>query len=419
MFVLYDSCMSAIYKLEQLNGTNNIQQINKQMHHFVKLFNQMLKNEFYKSYIAPVLQIEFEHLNRILQTSNKEPDQVKKIDRITSISKRFLKFVQEMFQEMYVHVSEKLHAIIMRNFESLQFYKHNDGVFHYESNWKRETITFHDFNYGDHVLKFGRTISTMSSEKGAKIKFRFEGKFLKIFTKMDTDLSNAIKITVDGTEHFIKTKDVKFKFPLSPKLHQNVFEISSLSNGMHEATIELLTDSPFHFQGIMIDQDRRVYHVDEVTEIEELTIGKRIRCHYKASFNCPGEFSGLGEATGTFIPVESTPKPNGDFYFILVDNSDSEKKLIADRNVQNYISWDSLKNKGITNKHGKEVSLSNNHITKVRLLTGGKKVNDVQNEWDDFLNKFDTHGLPKEDYWNSGTVNRIASLDLSQYFGHQ
>ena len=101
----------------------------------------------------------------------------------------------------------------------------------------------------------------------------------------------------------------------------------------------------------------RTLHRDEVTDISDLEVGKRIRCHYQATPNAVGTFSNLGEETSNFIPVSSaSATPNGDFYFIMVENWNNKKILVADRNIQQSISWDVLNTAGIASGSGLPLS---------------------------------------------------------------
>lgn len=98
----------------------------------------------------------------------------------------------------------------------------------------------------------------------------------------------------------------------------------------------------------------RLLHPDEVTNPRELVVGKRIRCHYQATSNKVGVFSGLGEATSDFIPVTGSATPNGDFYFIMVEDWNKKRILIADRVIQHTISWDTLNMGGVASGPGNE-----------------------------------------------------------------
>lgn len=79
------------------------------------------------------------------------------------------------------------------------------------------------------------------------------------------------------------------------------------------------------------------------TNINEMEVGDYIACKYTATTSgIAGFFSDLGAPLATAqaneIPVAGTATPNGYFYLLKAD----EGLLIADRNVQYSISWDTL-----------------------------------------------------------------------------
>ncbi|MDQ0176743.1 hypothetical protein [Bacillus chungangensis] len=122
----------------------------------------------------------------------------------------------------------------------------------------------------------------------------------------------------------------------------------------------------------MTTSNIRTLHPDEVIDPKDLTIGKRIRCHYQAKSNEVGVFSGLGEGTSDFIPPESSAEPSGDFYFICVDRDHLGRwKLIADRNIQHSISWDTLNSEGIASGSG----LTLDYLAENYILQDGKLLN--------------------------------------------
>lgn len=396
MYEVLDACRTILQRLDSLKRTNKVQQINKLFTDFDKQFDRLIANDFYTCFIASILQSELEQLYKTIHKSY-VAEQVEKINIITSSNMLFFGMVQEIFSEMVVHVKEMMHPKLLQVSTEWKTYKHNDGVFQFEGEWERETLTFNDLSRTENNRKISRTISTKSMEKGAKITFKFEGTALQLFAQKHADFSNEVKVTIDGKEQMIKTKDRKLKDGLSTKLQQTVFEAKALQNKMHEVSIELLSYEPFHFQGISINRGGRIYHTDEVATIEALKIGKRIRCHYEATINKVGTFDELGETNRSFIPVEATPEPNGDFYFIMVDEVDGKKKLIADRNLQNYISFETIINRLI-----KETGIKGNINTKIRLLNVSED-NQGTDEWLKYLQDSRFNGAPSPEYelvWN-------------------
>ena len=87
-----------------------------------------------------------------------------------------------------------------------------------------------------------------------------------------------------------------------------------------------------------------------------MQVGDAIACRYTASSNSVGVFSELGTCTANEIPVGGSSSPDGLFYFIHVGyDHKGRKKLVADRNIQHSISWDTLNAMGIA--HGVNVNL--------------------------------------------------------------
>ncbi|MNC00555.1 F5/8 type C domain protein [compost metagenome] len=74
------------------------------------------------------------------------------------------------------------------------------------------------------------------------------------------------------------------------------------------------------------------------TKVEDMKIGDYIICKYAATSGAVGKFSEIGTSVATEIALNGAAAPNGTFYFIKVDTG----LLIADRVVQNTISWDVL-----------------------------------------------------------------------------
>lgn len=219
---------------------------------------------------------------------------------------------------------------------------------------------------------------------GTTISFSFVGTKLRIVGFQDSSYSNSINIVIDGATN-------TFSQNSATQQYQTLnFETIGLGNVRHDVTISNNTTSSYMIDAIDIDSTGRLIHPDEVTNINDLTIGKRIRCHYTAASGVFGTFSGLGLETSDFIPAASTATPNGDFYIIHVDNDYlGRKKLIADRNIQHSISWDVLNTAGVASGSGLPVKIDNNNETQkkytTRLLTGGTSATDKDNEWDNYI----------------------------------
>ncbi|RRJ66412.1 hypothetical protein EHV15_28435 [Paenibacillus oralis] len=189
-------------------------------------------------------------------------------------------------------------------------------------------------------------------QKGESFLFDFIGDKVRITDVLAPTRTDKIVVKIDGVlvgEFSEYTTDAN-------QFKTLVFEKKGLNYSRH--TVELISDKQnssnynMSLDLIDIDSSGRILHPDEVTDPKDLEVGKRIRCHYQAASGQVGVFSGLGQETSDFIPVTSTATPNGDFYFIMVEDWNKKKILLADRNIQHSISWDSLNSAGIASGSG-------------------------------------------------------------------
>jgi hypothetical protein len=152
--------------------------------------------------------------------------------------------------------------------------------------------------------------------------------------------------------------------------------------------------------------------------LSDMQIGDCIICKYVATTSgSAGVFSELGTSTSAEIQLTGASTPNGLFYFIKVDKG----TLIADRNIQNSISWDTLN----TAKYleGKTTALELNNVL-IRSISGGVAYLDAsgnetttnnnlgaypsKNEWDKYIVNSDLTGkIIKGDnniwHWNNNS----------------
>ncbi|MFX3647602.1 MAG: hypothetical protein ACE3K2_27340 [Paenibacillus sp.] len=255
-----------------------------------------------------------------------------------------------------------------------------------ESGWKRYDDNISSIKYVGSFTNGAGTgafngYSNYTSTIGDKIVFDFEGTKLRIIGARYTNRSDLIEIYVDGKLHGTHSQ-------LGSELAQVLqVEIVGLRKARHR--IEMVNKSSgstttfMALDAIDIDSDGRLFHPDEVTIISELEIGKRIRCNYAVASNGgEGVFSGLGKETDGFIRTSTTvPAINkGDFYFIMADEFNNKNILIADRNIQSFVSWDQLNSYGRV--FGIPVDMGRVEFNFIaRLLTGSITSNDDYSEW--------------------------------------
>jgi hypothetical protein len=189
-----------------------------------------------------------------------------------------------------------------------------------------------------------------TTDVNAKINFIFYGTKLRLLVNTYTNKPNNMPITID---------DVTETYGMNNAGGQQVmvYEKSSLPLGYHAVSIQSpsnLGSQNWNIDAVDIDSTGRLYHPNEVTDMADIAVGKLIRCHYSSpASGTIGSFNNLGKETSDIIPVASSALPNGDFYFIATETVNQKIILVADRNVQHSISWDTLNNTGIASGTGK------------------------------------------------------------------
>lgn len=363
----YEQVLKVLRELQQQIEKKNVKKIEDCFTKFDKQFHKFINQPFYLTIIQPMVRIQFEKLQNDISQLNKIINTIEKAQHLITASGLYLLATKQVFNELSPFVYE----VLNETDEYYKKYKNDCGVFSYSEEWKKETIKI-DGDKGNSSLTYHAV-----DKKGAKVKFNFIGTSLQILAGTRKDFAEKIEVKLDGKTTTISTKSSRTADFIFEK-DQPVFVKSNLANELHEVEITLLEDKPIVFNGVKVNKEGRACHIHEVNTVEELEIGKRIRCHYKATYDEVGEFSGLGEETSDFIPPESSAFPDGDFYFIMVDETEEEgKKLIADRNVQHTISHKEIMN-GLNNYKGKING-------KLSLISGGGSEGELNNDWDKYI----------------------------------
>lgn len=383
-----DELIGELNRLKANAQLLNIPKINKSLERSNKLLDKAHSNYIYKLFVKPIVDLFTEQVYAEVSLCNKMSDIKEKANGIANVYLNYLSNVMNAYEEVNRVIQMNI-LLPLLDKETMKFYSSTSGVFHYEGNWSKHylnEVKAIEKNRKDSEVKekdihpsyFGDTL-VKSTNSNDKIEFRFKGSAMQLLGIAHTKVT--IQITIDG-----KTKNVMLRpTPVTKTksdFYNNVLvEVEKLSNRLHDVSIEVLCgDGAFIFTGIKINRYGRAYHPQEVTQVEDLTIGKRIRCHYNAKYNMVGEFSALGEECATHLPVEAKRQPSGDFYFIMVDEIAGDKKLIADRNIQNYVSWKTIEEQLSTKKLIPNAFLD--------LPTGGhwNYRKDKNNDWDRYIN---------------------------------
>jgi hypothetical protein len=386
---LHKQLIKCLQEMDELVKKNQIKKLNSMINVFNEKMKKLFNNECYQIYVHPINRTQYQALTIKAAEMRKVEDVVQKSKLVMDSFSPFLDRCKQTLEQIVGCIYDIHHKT-----DSIgsfgQFYPADCGVFQYEGKWVKK-------NYSP-----GKTIDysvkQMVSKEAAVIKFKFTGTKLKIFGSKGIIGSKKIQLIIDGHTESISVNKNIFHGE-NPKINAVVFEKDNLANREHHVSIHNKDENSFWFTGVEIDQAGRLFHIHEVRDLEKLEIGTRIRCHYKAMYNTVGEFSGIGEETTGFLPPESTAFPDGDFYFIMVDEVDGEKKLIADRVIQNYVSWTTL-----DSNQGSAISSRENFI--IRSLVDSKDSTDVLSEWNQYIVSSSDHLSWNYQFVSSWTMTR-------------
>lgn len=375
---LFDQIVEAVNELKVNAQSRNLNKLNKLLEKTSKLFNKLHANKVYELFVKPLVDVYMEQIYAEVVLSNKLTDPNKKADAIANVYLTQLSNIMEAY-ESFGYVLQQNVIVPFLNKDTMKFYSSTCGVFHYEGNWEKlwldeiynanaATDEEQDNDSDDEKKKeihqsILENVLVKSSNVGDKISFKFKGNYLQLFGSVTGNEPLKVKLSIDGKSKAIELNDTVLSQNSRHNNFNELYKVEQLSNTMHEVLIEILTeDVEFVFAGIKIDVEGRAYHIHEVERMEDLEVGKRIRCHYEASAYNLGDFSGLGKESNSYLPVEPLLQPKGDFYFIVVDEIEDEKKLIADRNIQKEISFNVIVRKLAGNKD------KNAFISKIRMI---------------------------------------------------
>ncbi|RNB52690.1 hypothetical protein EDM57_21115 [Brevibacillus gelatini] len=204
-----------------------------------------------------------------------------------------------------------------------------------------------------------------SPNEGDQIIFYFKGTKIRFICQNSITYPDSVPVSIDGV-----TETFSIYHESTTGTFQNLeFEKIGLEDKIHTVVITVPSGGKnTHIDAIDIDEEGRLIHPDEVFNVSDLTVGKRIRCHYRASVSGQvGIFTDIGkenyvDGINDFIPTTSTAIADGDFYFIMVDDFNGQIKLIADRNLQHSLAWETLNLAGIASESG--ISLNGVFATK-------------------------------------------------------
>ncbi|CAI8713128.1 F5/8 type C domain-containing protein [Brevibacillus sp. IT-7CA2] len=180
-----------------------------------------------------------------------------------------------------------------------------------------------------------------------KVKFNFYGHKLRILGVANAGYHPDLRIVIDGVEE-------SYSAIVGAHNQSAILQYEKLGLEFKKHSVEIYNNGDgfwWYLDAIDIDADGRLFHPDEVIDVKDLTVGKRIRFNYLAPAGAFGTIS-VGKEMSGLLPNAPATSANGDGYFIMYGtNHKGDKLLMADRNIQ-IISWDALNTAGIASGSG-------------------------------------------------------------------
>ncbi|KOO49485.1 discoidin domain-containing protein [Viridibacillus arvi] len=246
---------------------------------------------------------------------------------------------------------------------------------------------------------------------GGNIEFDFIGTRLILLSSVFNGYSECLKISIDNNLVEVRSQtSIAVSIPDSNYNNMIVwYKKEGMDNKRHKVIVENIGNSIATLDAVDIDSSGRLLHPEEVTKIEELEIGKRIRCNYRAPFAEVGTFSALGKESLDFIPTTiSSTNSSGDFYFIMIEDWNGKKRLMADRYIQNSISWNSLNLAGVASGSGITINMGSRPTVPIMnssITPGGITVTADSNYSSDYAYKAFDSNVGSRPFWYTLTTS--------------
>lgn len=148
-----------------------------------------------------------------------------------------------------------------------------------------------------------------------------------------------------------------------------------------------------------------------VTDLTTIKPCQKILCEYTAAAGAYGIFSNFGTTEKELIATPAA-SADGAFYFVCVGYAPNGfLKLIADRVIQNNISWEALNAAGLCRSDGRDVTADQFSPQYIYRLPHSALAAGQAGEWDAILagNDFDGEIEDKNRFWN---INGVWSLTM-------
>ncbi|AYV73757.1 DUF115 domain-containing protein [Bacillus sp. PK3-056] len=371
---LYGQLQDSLAEMEKI--TVKKKQENKLSVLINKINDKMFRlttNDFYQVFIQPINRTQYQALLlNITKIKKVENNLIHKAQLIINSFSPYLnrcKMIANQIAGTFYQVHEQIRQEMEKS--NMLFYPFDCGVFNFSNNWIIKDYSSH------RDVKF--PVRTITNEKNlATMKFRIRGEILRIY---GVKRNGKVRIRIGEYVEDIQFKSSSKMREHPEKIYQLIYEKKISLKEIETVEITMCNDQ-IEITGIEIDGNGEIHHIDEVKSLEDLTVGKRIRMHYSAKYNKIGGFSKAKSFNQLFLPTFSSATPDGDFYFICVAQDENGKKLIADRNIQHSISWESIEN---------EIKIYNNKCLNISWdiptcgIYQGSSDNTESNDWQRYI----------------------------------
>lgn len=330
---LFKEVITTLNELGFAIERNRVDKINSLFPKFDKWLNKLLGNDFYSVYVGPITRVHFELLQKNIIEIKEEIDLRKKAAKVIKYFGSYLQICRQVYNSMNPIVKNTVHAPIqsIEKVEKWKRYNSCSGEFSYSKGVLKK-----DFKIEKKYNRAGEILCTFheSHQKGETISFKFIGTSIRILGGKSASGSSKVKITIDGYHDKFSSKDIRIDEQFSVNFQEILYENSQLKDTIHNVEITLTEDLPFVFQGIEINSNGRLLHIDEVTDMKELQVGKRIRCHLGSDIKDGiAQIINIGEETDQLIS-NRTDELKGDFYLIKVfEDQAGNSKFVYDSNL--------------------------------------------------------------------------------------
>lgn len=239
-----------------------------------KLVRKITKNLIYQVIIQPTIRNHFEKLQSEAELLRKKDSTNEKYMNVIKLFSTYFDTCREVYREI-IPVLKSVIFPKLTNYNSEQIVDNNK--IYLEGNWRKKVHFIQDIEDAPRIVY---SSAQETSDKHAKVSFRFQGTTLRLYGTNHSEILLELKVTVDNNVYYCKVNESIVEKQYGSFMRQQFFEIEKLEDCIHHITIEIISSSPHViFQNLELDKGKNIFHINEVFNFEDLTIGKCIRCY--------------------------------------------------------------------------------------------------------------------------------------------